>query len=246
MKRPSVRTPGLRVVAWLALAGSGFACQSAALKLQGARWTHTRLGYSIEIPRGAPGGTGQPGGGWVQISVEGADLAYRGPKGATMSLLSECRRGVARADLLARQLLIGLHERELIGSHPIALRGDAGWQQTFRVGTAGRAVDLRTVTIVSGPCTFDWLLVAPRGAFGPRDAPSQAERSFEQWWSSFRRAREDPARPATNSVQPAPDRVQLAAAAAPALPATNARTLATDPAHASANSAAASAAGERQ
>jgi len=155
------------------------------------RWWNRELGYFIDAPRSAGStvdaqGTSKSAASpqrWESIRVSGADLAYRGSDGSLMTLLSECRAvAEARPGLLARQLLIGLGERELVASHPIALRGNPGWQQVFRTLDGSTQLEVRSVTIRGSRCTFDCVWVGRVGAESVRD--------FERWWSSFER---DPA-----------------------------------------------------
>ena len=159
----------LTAAALLSLAAS---CATGPLRPVDGRLVHRELGYSVDPPRFDPGQ-------WRQVQVEGSDLAYRRSDGASLALMSDCTRGSARPVLLARQLLIGTSERELIESHPIALRGHAGWKLAFRTLEDGREVTVRAVVVTADECTFDWLWVAPGREEG---APW-----FVDWWASFER-----------------------------------------------------------
>ncbi len=171
----------LCAVAQLALCVVGV---SACASGRGARdinglYHHPELGYQISHP----GGTSSA---WKSIRVDGADLAFRqtapepGQRPAMMILISECGRGAENPSLVARQLLIGIPDRALRHAAPMLLRGSPGWMQVFDTIEEGVAVRVKTVSIRSDGCTFDWALVAP-GSF------RAAEEQFDHWWSSFER-----------------------------------------------------------
>jgi len=168
----------VRALTWIAASLVGCASDLVAVGQDGATgFRHQSLGYSIRAPSAAEGGT------WRRVSVEGTDLAFarRADDGeATMTLLSTCRRSQAPPAVRARNLLIGLPEHTLRQSGPVELDGDDGWSQVFDLEQGGVPVRVKAVTLVSGGCTFDWVLVAP-GPFGG------AEDSFDAWWTSFER-----------------------------------------------------------
>lgn len=138
-------------------------------------YTHRRLGYEIGRPDVGPGR-------WSRFTHRGADLAFRQPlpEGGTASmiLMSECGRPQAGAGTLARQLLIGLGERTRVASGAVDLHGQTGWSQTFETVEEGQRIRVKSVTLISGKCTFDWVLVA-RGDFG------ETEAEFDHWWPTF-------------------------------------------------------------
>ena len=76
-----------------------------------------------------------------------------------MALLSRCRKTGSTPQLLARNLLIGLDDRELVQAGPIAVGPAEGWSQTVAATREGAPVQLRSVTLKSGSCIFDWILV---------------------------------------------------------------------------------------
>jgi hypothetical protein len=176
---------------WLAghLAGST-GCASGHGRFSDPGFYQNReLGYRIARPDTAGSG-GNPS--WKRVSVKGAELAFRqigpepGHRPAMMVLISECGRGADSPSLIARQLLIGIHDRALPQGAPVALRGDPGWMQVFDTLQEGVMVRVKTISIRSDDCTFDWALVAP----GPFRA---AEDDFDAWWTSFERRKGDSA-----------------------------------------------------
>lgn len=144
-------------------------CASPALVREGEQLRHARHGYRIAAPPPA----------WQPIDVDDADLAFRGPRGETMALLSQCGRPQADAAIMARQLVIGLGEWRLRQGGPAAIDGRSGWEQVFDARTPQGIVRVKTVTLVEGRCSFDWLLIV-RGDF---DA---AQPGFDAWRESFR------------------------------------------------------------
>jgi hypothetical protein len=137
-------------------------------------WRHRRHDYNI----GAPGGEGSA---WERIDLEGAVLAFRRGGSDSMSLQSLCGRPVADPALMARHLVIGLggRERTLVRAGPVVVDGRNGWTQTFALRRDEEHLQVKTVTLVVGDCTFDWALVSA-GDF------ARAERDFDTWWSTFR------------------------------------------------------------
>ena len=138
-------------------------------------YEHRRLGYEIGRPDAGAGP-------WKRFKHRGADLAFRRPlpEGGTASmiLMSECGRPQAAVGTLARQLLIGQGDRTRIASGAVDLHGQTGWSQSFETVEEGQRIRVKSVTLTSGKCTFDWVLVA-RGDFG------EAEAEFDRWWPTF-------------------------------------------------------------
>lgn len=163
---------GVVLLAAAVALSAGASCAGTPLPPSGGRWEHPKHGYAIDAPQIAPEV-------WEAVSIDGADLGYRRPDGSALTLMSDCGRGSAPPSLLARQLLIGTAERELLTSEPIELAGDPGWRLAFRTREQGREVTVRSVTLTSGGCTFDWVWVAP----GRTDEAPW----FEDWWASFTR-----------------------------------------------------------
>jgi hypothetical protein len=153
----------------VALIGAG--CAGPIKKLDGG-YRHRRHGYQID----APGG---PGGAWKRIEVEHAVLAFRRPGPEIVTLLSRCGRPVAEPAQMARHLVIGLPNRNLVQAGPLVVAGRNAWTQTFDTVRDDVTVRVKTVTVVVGDCTLDWILSATE--------PFQAaEASFDAWWQSIR------------------------------------------------------------
>lgn len=155
------------------------ACASDLAEGDG-RFHHRRLGFVVDDPR-----TAAPE--WRLVAVDGAEIAFRSPEGAAMSMIVSCDRGhEVPLPLLARQLLIGLEAPSLRESRAVTLDGARGWLQVAEARDAGRPVRLRTVTRPGPPCSVDWVLVGAAG-HGGREA------EFDRWWASFRAVPDAPA-----------------------------------------------------
>ena len=96
---------------------------------------HARSGYRV----------GLPGAAWTVVDGGRADLQLR-HRGVAAGMLvnATCDDGVARRrlDVLARQLLIGLRERQVLASEPV-----------------------EAYVLKDERCVYDLLYVAPTGAF---------------------------------------------------------------------------------
>jgi len=152
----------------------GALCETAPLRPSGGRFVHPTLGYAVDAPEVSPLE-------WQARPVEGTDMAFAKADGSSLTLMSDCTRGPAHPSLLARQLLIGTTDRELIQSYPIALGTDPGWKLVFTTGEGGRVLRVTAVTVASGRCTFDWLWLAVDGETTDDGA------WFDRWWASFER-----------------------------------------------------------
>jgi hypothetical protein len=157
------------VALWMALVGA--ACAGPLVHTAGGYW-HRKHDFRIAEPPG-------PGPSWKRVDVDGAPLAFRRAGPDAMSLLSRCGRPVAEAQLMARHLVIGVEDRTLVRAGPVRVAGRSGWTQTLETRRGDVPVLVKTVTLVVGDCTFDWILVAA-GPFAP------AEGAFDRWWASFR------------------------------------------------------------
>jgi hypothetical protein len=140
--------------------------------LQHGLYVDRRLQLSVEDPTRFLDG-------WQRVDVEGALLAFRGPQGATMSLLRQCGRPAAPLPILARQLLRGTESPSVVRQGPVALAGGEAFVVVAHAGLEGRAADVKTVTRRLGDCTLDWVLVAPQGL-------AEFEEAFDRWWASLR------------------------------------------------------------
>jgi len=156
------------VLALVGVLGAGCA---GPLVPEAGGWRHAKQGWTIARPDG-------PGAAWERVEVEGALLAFQRPEREWIAMQSSCGPA-ASADVMARHLLIGIRDRELVASNPIEVDGRSGWQQIFEVRRGEGGVRVETVTLVAGRCTLDWILAAPAA-----EAPGEA--AFEAWWQSFR------------------------------------------------------------
>ena len=154
---------------------AALSCATGSMVTHPDSYENRKRGYEIGRPDVPPGS-------WKRITLRGADLAFQrsavdGPA-VSMALLSECGRPQADAGTLARQLLIGLDERFRVASGPVEVAGRPAWSQTFETREGGQRIRVKSVTLTSGRCTFDWVLVAP-GDFG------EAEQEFDRWWPTW-------------------------------------------------------------
>jgi hypothetical protein len=152
----------------------GPACAASVVTQEG-RYVHPRRGYRIDAPPGE----------WSRVDVQGADLAFRGPDRAAMSLMSRCGRPVTELPFLGRHLLIGLSERKLLYEGEVELGGRRAWTQRYEASLEGARVQLKFVTLVHERCVYDWALVSPRDL-------EAVESSFDAWWASFHLAEATP------------------------------------------------------
>jgi hypothetical protein len=160
-----VRAAVLPALVGVGLTGS--ACASDLVETPDG-YLHARQGWRIEAPRGD----------WTRVRVEGAELAFRDPSGAWLSLALRC--GIARAEprVLVRRLATGLPARTLVREGEVHVDGRPGWSQTWRTRLGDVERELDAVSVVADDCVYDWVLVsAPRPAL---------DESFERWWRSFR------------------------------------------------------------
>ena len=132
---------------------------------------HREHGYSIGVPNGA-------GPAWTETEVEGAWIAFRRPGRETIALQSRCGRPVAAAAVMARNLVVGVGERELLQAGPVVVGGSNGWLQTFDIAADGALARVTTVTAVIEDCTFDWTLVT-------KGEPLETREAFDTWWATF-------------------------------------------------------------
>ncbi len=164
-------THGFWIIAWLPMIFQASACASD-LVFEHGRYRSDRGHYSIA----KPGGEGSA---WRRVRVEGAEIAFQGPDGATLSLIEHCGRPLAKPRILARQLLIGLEGRTLTDEGPLPSDESRGWVQWLEATAEGKAIRLKTVTRVIGTCSYDWILVV-------QDGLERHEPVFDAWCESFR------------------------------------------------------------
>jgi hypothetical protein len=142
------------------------------LKRTETGFRNPRHGYSIGVPGRA---AGEP---WERIEIKGAWVAFRRPGPETMSLQSRCGKPVAHPAIMARNLVVGIGERELVQAGPVIVAGTNAWIQTFDTRPGDATIRVTTVTAVIDGCAFDWTLVT----LG--ESPS-ANHAFEAWWGTF-------------------------------------------------------------
>ena len=149
------------------------------------RWTHRQLGFSIAPPPWAAEA------GWRRVDIESAALGFRDGQGSSVSLAATCTKTRASVASLARHVTIGTPRSALLAAGPYEVAGEPGWTQSFDTAEGGLALRVKAVTLTSGGCVLDWLLVA-------RDAALFAalEPGFDAWVASFR--------PAAAAPEPAP------------------------------------------
>jgi len=119
----------------------------------------------------------------------------------------------------ARELLIGLEDREIVEEGPVLVDGAPGWAILAHATSEGRAAGLRTVTRRLGDCSLDWILVFPFEDQALAEGRVRGlEEDFSDWWSSFRVTEAEPG----SGVEPDPATSlqggSASSAAAPASP----------------------------
>lgn len=157
-------------MAWLGVLV--FAGCLGPIEQTGERFRHRSHGFALRAPQG-------PAGPWERVAVDGATLAFRSPAADTVVAKSRCGRPVARPQLMARHLVFGLPDREVVASQPVTIGALPGWLQVIDTVERGKAVRLKSVTVVSRGCSVDLVLAAERARF---DA---VEPAFDEWWQSL-------------------------------------------------------------
>jgi len=145
------------------------ACASGP-SLRDGVYRDRRQGWSIAAPPA----------GWKRVSVEGADLAFQGPSGASIAATSHCDVAVVPLDVLARRLRAGFGAQDVLEDRAVTLAGRPARLQVLALPGGGR---VRTVTRAAAPCVQDFVLVAPRDV----DASTAV---FDAWWATFAPSRE--------------------------------------------------------
>ena len=102
---------------------------------------------------------------------------------ATATLISKCDGARKSAELLSRDLLVGIGPRRLLRSGPVELDAGRGWTRSYVTRGREPVLYIKTVTVLGRGCTFDWLLITP----GDADLAAERglERGFDEWWASF-------------------------------------------------------------
>jgi hypothetical protein len=166
-----VGAPRCALAGALLAVAAALGCAGDVVAVEGG-YRNKRHDYRFE----APGG---PGPAWERVRLKGADIAFRRPGPETLIVQSRCGRPVARPEIMARQLVIGIEPRRIEDGEAVQVDGLPAWRQTIE----SRGVRVKTVTAVAGDCTVDWMLTL--SGPGPHD---DAEAAFEAWVASFRLA----------------------------------------------------------
>jgi hypothetical protein len=161
----------MRGVCWFFALVVAVGCAGSVVAVDGG-YRHRRHFYTFEAPDG-------PGPAWKRVEVEGAAIAFRRPGPETLVVQSRCGKPLARPEILARQLIIGIEPRVVEQGRPSSVDGYEAWEQVVR----SRDVRLRTVTAVVGDCSVDWILTTSTS--GPID---EADRAFDAWRETFQLA----------------------------------------------------------
>lgn len=151
--------------AWLALSILPLACSSPPYTVRGGLLESPRLGFRVALP----------GPDFRPVRLPGAVAAFEGSDGTRFSVGATCDRPLARPEILARELRIGLRGAELEQAAPEAHRGLRGFRQSVRLPDGRR---LEAVTLTGRGCVYDLLAALPR------EDPARLE-EFEGWWRSF-------------------------------------------------------------
>ncbi len=141
------------------------ACASPVYVVRDGRLESAALGFRLALP----------GSGFRPVSIPGAVAGFEGADGTRFTVNATCDRPLARPEILARELRIGLREAELERAAPEAHRGLAGFRQALRLRD-GRW--LEAVTLTGQGCVYDLLAALPG------EDPERLE-EFERWWRSF-------------------------------------------------------------
>jgi hypothetical protein len=104
-----------------------------------------------------------------------ADLELKARDGgAGMLANATCEAHIARrpADVLQRQLLLGLRNRRVIERSAVTVAGRSGTRALLEAQATDNAEPVRigTVTVTDARCVYDLILVASAAAFAERQA----------------------------------------------------------------------------
>jgi len=126
---------------------------------------YSTKGYRVRIP----------GPEWTVVDQSRADLELRTRDGrAGMLANATCEAQVARrpADVLQRQLLLGLRDRRLVERGEVIAAGRPGTRTVVEAGALGHdaRVRIETVTVTDPRCVYDLIYAAPVDVFAARRA----------------------------------------------------------------------------
>jgi len=126
---------------------------------------YSTKGYRVRIP----------GPEWTVVDESRADLELRTRDGrAGMLANATCEAQAARrpADVLQRQLLLGVRDRRLLERGAVSVAGRPGTRTVVEAGAAGGGgrVRIETVTVTDPRCVYDLIYAAPVDVFAERQA----------------------------------------------------------------------------
>jgi hypothetical protein len=126
---------------------------------------YSTKGYRVRIP----------GPEWMVVDESRADLELKARDGrAGLLANATCETHVARrpADVLQRQLLLGLRTRRVVERGEVIVAGRPATRSVVEAGAAdnGGRVRIGTVTVTDSRCVYDLIFVAPVAAFAERQA----------------------------------------------------------------------------
>ncbi|HMH51805.1 MAG TPA: hypothetical protein VK548_16335 [Candidatus Acidoferrum sp.] len=168
-------TDGRRVRAWLVVLAASLLVSGCAVQRIENGVYHSSKGYRVAIPTAE----------WTLVDAGPADLTLRHHgSSAGMAVNAVCEGAAPRraADVLARQLHIGLRDRLTIERATTEVAG----RPASRVVAEGRLEDsakvrIESLSMTDERCLYDFLYVAPPAAF---DA---ARADFATFVGSFQR-----------------------------------------------------------
>ena len=140
-------------------------CTGSVVRVGADRLAYPRLGGSIQDPASY-------GLGFERVEVEGATLAFRGPRREFLAWVRQCR-GPRQPQRLAAALLADWRATPRSqASRTVA--GAPGWWMHAEADGA----ELVAITRADAACSDDWLLVTPHSA-------SELAPVLERWVESF-------------------------------------------------------------
>jgi hypothetical protein len=145
---------------WLGVLSAVLLVSGCAVKRIENGVYHSSKGYRVAVP----------GSEWASVGESPADLELRyrsAPAG--MAVHAECGGATRRraADVLARQLLIGLRNRAVIERGTTEIAGRPASRAVVDGRLDGATADVRVETLVmkDGRCVYDFMYVAPPATF---------------------------------------------------------------------------------
>ncbi len=159
MRRVSSRPRGRasQAAALAAIAVAALLAGCAAGRVVDGAYENPATGFRIPLPP-AP---------WVQVSIPDVEMAFRHPSaGGTIAAFSSCGEPPrAPLRILARRLLFGLKEREVVKQSPASLDGTEALRTVVRGDLEGTPVVVESVVARRGACVYDLVLAAAAEAY---------------------------------------------------------------------------------